>query len=78
MAYEVVIVTLCIVFMVIKGAYFHQTNPNIFWLSIFGAFINFFVICIMVLAIARHNTLKEVCDDARPLPCQNQNRQAPR
>ncbi len=59
MAYEVVIVTLCIVFMAVKGTYFHQTNPNIFWLSVFGASINFFVIIIMGLAILKHEGLKK-------------------
>jgi uncharacterized protein (TIRG00374 family) len=60
MAYEVVIVVLCIVFMSIKGAYFYHNNHQIFWLSIFGALINIFVICVMVLAIARHNGLKKL------------------
>jgi uncharacterized protein (TIRG00374 family) len=60
MAYEVVIVAICIAFMSVKGAYFYETKPEIFWLSIFGALINLFVILVMVLAIARHNALKKI------------------
>jgi uncharacterized protein (TIRG00374 family) len=60
MAYEVVITILCIVFMAFKGVYFHQNNPQIFWLSIFGALINIFVICVMILAIVKQNGLKKL------------------
>lgn len=60
MAYEIVIVVLCLVFMSIKGIYFHQNNPEIFWLSIFGALINIFVISVMFLAIVKHNGLKKM------------------
>ena len=59
MAYEIVIVVLCIVFMAFKGIYFHQNNPEIFWLSIFGALINIFVICVMLLAIVKPNGLNK-------------------
>lgn len=58
MAYEVVIVTLCLVFMMVKGVYFFHSNPEIFWMSVFGAAINTCVIVIMVLAIVRQKTLK--------------------
>ncbi len=57
MAYEVVILVICIVFMSFKGVYFHQNDPEIFWLSIFGALINLFVIFVMVLAIVKYKTL---------------------
>lgn len=60
MAYEVVIVMLCIIFMSFKGIYFHQTNPQIFWLSVFGACINVFVIVVMILAITRQERLKKM------------------
>ncbi len=60
MTYEIVIVILCMVFMAFKGIYFHQHNPEIFWLSIFGALINIFVICVMVLAIVKRNGLKRL------------------
>ncbi len=60
MAYEIVIVVLCIVFMAFKGVYFHQNNPEIFWLSVFGACINVFVIIVMILAITRQKGLKRI------------------
>jgi len=60
MAYEIVITLLCVVFMIFKGSYFYQNNPQIFWLSIFGALVNIFVICVMVLAIVKQNGLKKL------------------
>ena len=60
MAYEVVIIMLCILFMSIKGAYFYNSNPQIFWFSIFGASINIFVIIIMFLAIAKQEALRKL------------------
>ncbi len=60
MAYEVVILVICIIFMAFKGVYFHQNDPEIFWLSIFGALINLFVIFVMVLAIVKYKALRKM------------------
>ena len=60
MAYEVVILVLCIIFMSFKGVYFHQNDPEIFWLSVFGALINLFVIFVIVLAIVKYKVLRRM------------------
>jgi len=60
MAYEVVIVFLCLVFISIRGAFFFHNYPQIFWLSIFGALVNIFVISMMILAIVKRNALKKM------------------
>ncbi len=59
-AYEVVIVFFCLIFMLVRGGFFYSNNSRIFWLSIFGAFINVFVIIIMVLAIKNPIRLKKM------------------
>jgi uncharacterized protein (TIRG00374 family) len=60
MAYEVVIVFLCLVFMSVKGSFFFSNSPEIFWVSIFGALVNLTVITIMVLAIKKQDGLKKM------------------
>jgi glycosyltransferase 2 family protein len=60
MAYEVVIVFLCLVFLVIRGHFFIANYPEIFWLSIFGALVNIFVISMMILAIIKRTALKKM------------------
>lgn len=57
MAYEVVIVFLCVIFMSIRGAFFYAHNPEVFWLSIFGALVNIIVVIVMMLAILRQRRL---------------------
>jgi glycosyltransferase 2 family protein len=60
MAYEVVIVFLCLVFMSARGVFFYHNYPQIFWLSIFGALVNIFVITMMIIAIVKRNALKKM------------------
>lgn len=60
MAYEVVIVFLCLIFMSVRGGFFYSNNPQIFWLSVFGALINIFVIIVMVLAVTKQDRLKKM------------------
>jgi glycosyltransferase 2 family protein len=60
MAYELVIVFLCLVFMIIRGSFFFDNYPQIFWLSMFGALINIFVITMMIIAIVKRNALKKM------------------
>jgi len=60
MAYEIVIVFLCLVFMAIRGSYFFSNYPQIFWLSMFGALVNLFVISMMIIAIVKRNALKKM------------------
>jgi uncharacterized protein (TIRG00374 family) len=60
MAFEAVIVFLCLIFMSVRGVFFITNYPEIFWLSVFGAFINILVVFIMVLAILRQQRLKKM------------------
>ncbi len=60
MAYEIVIVFLCLVFLAIRGHFFIAHYPDIFWLSIIGALVNIFVISMMFLAIIKRNALKKL------------------
>lgn len=60
MAYELVIVFLCLVFLAIRGHFFIANYPDIFWLSIIGALVNIFVISMMIVAIIKRNALKKM------------------
>lgn len=60
MAYEVVIVFLCLIFMLVRGHFFYSNKPEIFWFSVFGATINISVIAIMALAIKKQDRLKKM------------------
>jgi uncharacterized protein (TIRG00374 family) len=60
MAYEAVIVFLCLIFMSIRGQFFFSNRPEIFWVSVFGALVNISVITIMILAIKKQYRLKKM------------------